>query len=206
MIDLILPLDSEFLWKYSNSRMFFSSVKKKSDEELMSLVQLGDGDAMTELYRRYAQKLVRYFHRMLYKNEAMAQDFLHDLFLRVIERADQFKQGYRFSTWLYSIAHNMCKNEYRKQAIRGRQDLEAEPLSEDLYERFTQTEFRSALDRMLDMMEEDDKNLFVLRHELEMTIEEISKVVDCPEGTVKSRLFYLKKKLALALIDHKVGM
>lgn len=185
--------------------MFFNSISKKSDEELMSLVQLGDSKAMTELYRRYSSKLLRYFYRMLYRKEAMAQDFLHDLFLRLIERGEQFKAGHRFSTWLYSIAHNMCKNEYRRQSLREFQNEDViERVSEDLHEHFVKHEFRTALDRVLDQMDEDDKNLFVLRHELELTVEEISKMIDCPEGTVKSRLFYLKKKLANALAVFKV--
>ena len=185
--------------------MFFNSISKKSDEELMSLVQLGDSKAMTELYRRYSSKLLRYFYRMLYRNEALAQDFLHDLFLRLIERSEQFKAGHRFSTWFYSIAHNMCKNEYRRQSLRGFQNENAvEPVGDDLHEHFVKREFRSVLDQTLDQMDEEDRNLFILRHELELTIEEISKMVDCPEGTVKSRLFYLKKKLASALVVFKV--
>jgi RNA polymerase sigma-70 factor (ECF subfamily) len=180
--------------------MFFSQLSKKSDEDLMVLVQHGNSKAMTELYLRYSSKLLRYFYRMLYQKEAVAQDFLHDLFLKLIERGDQFKSGSRFSTWLYSIAHNMCKNEYRKQSLRGNErQFYQEPIADDLHENFTQQEFRVALEQALDLMDEEDKNLFVLRHELEFPVEEIAGMINCPEGTVKSRLFYLKKKLAKQL-------
>jgi RNA polymerase sigma-70 factor, ECF subfamily len=188
--------------------MFFNPLVKKSDEELMTLVQRGNSKAMTELYHRYSPKLLRYFYRMLYRREALAQDFLHDLFIKLIERGDQFKGDRRFSTWLYSIAHNMCKNEYRKQALHGKQQhVYQEPIGQDLHETFTQQEFRATLDEVLDEMEEDDKNLFTLRHELELSVEEIAAMIDCPEGTVKSRLFYLKKKLSqqLCLAEFREG-
>jgi RNA polymerase sigma-70 factor, ECF subfamily len=166
----------------------------------MLLVQQGDTKAITLLYSRYAKLLLRYFHRMLWKDESLAQDFLHDLFVKVIEKSHQYKPDQRFSTWLYSAAHNMCKNEYRKRASRKRfEDAGESMVAGSVSDAFEQKQFREALDLIIDAMEEDDKNLFVLRHELEMTVEEISKLVKIPEGTVKSRLFYLKKKLATRL-------
>jgi RNA polymerase sigma-70 factor (ECF subfamily) len=181
--------------------MFFTRLENKTDEQLMSLVQQGNSKAMTLLYRRYASLLLRYFFRMLWKKEVLAQDFLHDLFLKVIERADQFKTSQRFSTWLYSAAHNMCKNEYRKQAFRKAvHDLpENETSPENIHDDLVQKEFREALDDALKDLDENDRNLFVLRHELEMTVEEIAGLVNIPQGTVKSKLFYMKKKLAAQL-------
>ena len=72
-------------------------------------------------------------------------------------------------------------------------------MSSDVHEDLAQKEFREALDDALNVLEEDDKNLFVLRFEMEMTVDEISALVSIPAGTVKSRIFYLKKKLALQL-------
>jgi RNA polymerase sigma-70 factor (ECF subfamily) len=179
--------------------MFFTRLDKKSDEELMRLVQTGDGNAMTILYKRYSVPLLRYFYRMLWKQEALAQDTLHDLFVKVIERAGQFNTDRRFSTWLYAAAHNMCKNEYRKVAFRRAADLVARVAlhaDERIHQDMDDQAFLKTLDKVLDKMDEDDKNLFVLRHELEMPVEEIARLLDCPVGTVKSRLFYLRKELA----------
>jgi RNA polymerase sigma-70 factor (ECF subfamily) len=173
----------------------------KADEELMKLVQHGDQRALSELYGRYSRKLVRYFHRMLWRDENKAQDFLHDLFIKVIEKKGQFDPGKNFSTWIYSAAFNMCKNEYRKQAIRIAAHGEiGKGMSRSVESTIIDAnEFREAIDKVLDQAEESDRNLFILRHELEMPLHQIATILDCPEGTVKSRLFNLKKKLAMNL-------
>src|SRR4051794_3865958 len=105
--------------------MFMRFRSQKTDEELMRLVQRGEERALTELYHRYSKKLVRYFHRMLWRDDDKAQDFLHDLFIKIIEKPDQFNPERKFSTWIYSAAFNMCKNEYRRQSVRqdARYDL-----------------------------------------------------------------------------------
>ena len=51
-------------------------------------------------------------------DEEKAQDFLQDLFLKIVEKPARFKRGHAFASWLYTVAHNMCKNEYRKQSVR----------------------------------------------------------------------------------------
>jgi RNA polymerase sigma-70 factor (ECF subfamily) len=181
--------------------MFFNKLEKKSDEDLMCAVQHGDRKAMTVLYRRYATPLLRYFHRMLWKKETLAQDFLHDLFVKIIDHPEYFKATFRFSTWVYSIAHNMCKNEYRKQNFRKQLSSRADEISgQDSHDHFVAREFMEALDSALDQLSEDDKNIFVLRHELDLPVQEIATMVNLPEGTVKSKLFYIKKKLAGQLV------
>jgi len=179
--------------------MFSKRWATMADEELMQLIQKGHERALSELYNRYGKKLVRYFHRMLWKNEAKAQDFLHDLFLKIIEHPQQFDQGRKFSTWIYSSAFNMCKNEYRRQAFRQEAQTEQPITLMEVQPEFDQKEFQRVLELILKQSEESDRNLFILRYELDLSLAEIASTMDCPEGTVKSRLFYLKKKLALQL-------
>lgn len=178
--------------------MFINILSKKADEELVRLVQQGNERALTELYSRYSRKLVRYFHRMLWKDEPKAQDFLHDLFVKLIEGPDRIDVNRPFSTWIYSVAHNMCKNEYRKQNFRKAANgnwtngLSVEFIQSDM----DQQAFQSQLENLLSQADENDKGLFIMRYELELTVSEIATIMEIPEGTVKSRLFYLKKKLA----------
>jgi RNA polymerase sigma-70 factor, ECF subfamily len=180
--------------------MFSRGWVDKTDEELMRLVQEGRERALSELYGRYSRKLVRYFHRMLWRDDEKAQDFLHDLFLKIIEKPKQFNAERKFSTWIYSAAFNMCKNEYRRQGFRmtttgSIEDHQIEIRQPEIDHR----DFQNVLENILRQSDEGDRNLFVLRYELEMPLSQIATIMDCPEGTVKSRLFYLKKKLALQL-------
>lgn len=184
--------------------MFFNH-RKKADEELMRLMQAGNNSAFTELYRRYSVKMVRYFYRMLWKDNEKAQDFLHDLFMRIIENPLQFNSERKFSTWLYSVAHNMCKNEYRRKTFRDavHQHKGLEVIRERVEEiDLSKDEFNQALDRVVVELDVDDKNLYALRFELELPLEEIALALECPVGTVKSRIFYLKKKLAMQLEEY----
>jgi RNA polymerase sigma-70 factor, ECF subfamily len=179
--------------------MFINTFAKKSDEDLMRLIIEGEARAFTELYERYSKLMVRYFYRMLWKDENKAQDFLHDLFVRLIERPQLFNPDKKFSTWIYSVAHNMCKNEYRKQSFRAAAAtglLQNEAVDEKIDEEIDKASFMKTIDKAMREWPEDDRSLFVLRHELEMTFAEIAAVLTCPEGTVKSRWFYLRKNLA----------
>ena len=182
--------------------MFFNKLERKSDEDLMQGIQHGDRQAMTVLYRRYAPLLLRYFYRMLWKEQTTAQDFLQDVFVKIIDRPESFKSGSRFSTWIYSIAHNMCKNEYRKRAFRKTEsDYTVDVSSDhDTHAHLAADEFKAALDKELNRLDEDDKNIFVLRYELDLPVAEIALMTNEAEGTVKSKLFYIRKKLAKQLV------
>lgn len=178
-----------------------------SDEELMDKACGGGERALEEIYQRYSQPLLRYFYRMLWQDKNKAEDFLHDLFIKIIEHPDQFDSGKKLSTWMYSIAHNMCKNEYRKQAFRAsiKHLHNGNSISEEsITQQLDHALFHKTLERLLEEEGEEARTLFVLRYELDMSFAEIGEIVCCPEGTVKSRLFYLKKKLARALDHYKV--
>ena len=84
----------------------------------MKLIAEHDERAFDELYRRYSDRMLRYFWRMLNQDEEKSQDFLQDLMMKVVEKAHLFNADRRFSTWIYSVASNMCKNEYRSREVR----------------------------------------------------------------------------------------
>ncbi len=113
----------------------------------------------------------------------------------------------KFSTWLYAVAHNYCKNEYRKEANRDAAMLNQiiAPAQAALEgDQMDQAIFRRALDKLLDEEGELARTIIVLRYEMDLELEEIASVLDCPEGTVKSRLFYLRRRLAQSLGPYKI--
>jgi RNA polymerase sigma-70 factor, ECF subfamily len=188
-------------------RFFKGPLKHLSDERLMEKVSEGDEYALETIYHRYSQPLLRYFYRMLWQDRNKAEDFLHDLFIKILEKNSLFNTDQRFTTWIYSIAHNMCKNEYRKQAFRKSTNghVSTKMLSPmTITDKIDHQSFQKILDKILQEEEEDIRTMFALRFELDMEILEISKILQCPEGTIKSRLFHLKKRLAAQLNYFKV--
>jgi RNA polymerase sigma-70 factor (ECF subfamily) len=188
--------------------LFFNhDLKKLSDEALMEKASQGSERALEVIYHRYSQPLLRYFYRMLWQDKPKAEDFLHDLFIRILDNRTAFDSSRKFSTWLYSIAHNMCKNEYRRQAFRKLANsliVISDHTHESVSNHLDQLAFQQKLDQVLCEEDEDVRAMFSLRFELEMDVSEIARVLQCPEGTVKSRLFYLKKRLASRLQHYKL--
>ena len=176
-----------------------------SDEELMAYVVKGKHPAFEELYSRYSKPLLRVFYRQLYQDEEKAQDFLQDLFLKVIEKAASFERDKKFKVWLYAMASNMCKNEYRKNEVRGHQVVDfdftaiMDNSSSALLGKFDRSLFNKMLREELGKMDELQSLTFAMRYQDHLSVKEISEIMECAEGTVKSRLFYTLKKLSSGL-------
>lgn len=166
----------------------------------MEHISKGNEKAFEELYQRYADKLYRYFYRMLNRNEAKANDFTQDLFMKVIEKPHYFDPKRRFSTWIYTVAGNMCKNEYRRLSkFTMTHEVPDIELTENLNyfkDNFDKRLFDQYLQRALNELGDIPRQCFVLRYQEEKSIKEISEIMGCPEGTVKSRLYYTIRKLA----------
>jgi RNA polymerase sigma-70 factor, ECF subfamily len=184
------------------------SLAKRSDEELMELVGRGGHAALDELYARYGARLLAYFARMLDRDDALAQDFLQDLFLKIIERPELFDAARSFRTWLYSIAHNMCRNEYRRRGVRLHEPADADTFAADgaLHDvAVDMAQFARVLDSELALLDAEQRTTFLLRHQEELSIREIATIVEVPEGTVKSRLFNTTRRLARRLDAYRPG-
>ena len=165
------------------------------DEELLALMQNHQQDAFDEIYKRYSGKIWSYFYRMLWKDDQLAQDCTQELFLKIIKNATGFDTEKKFSTWMYSIAHNMCKNEYRKKSYQNEYSMQRNPSEVDKPHNFDLKKFKLALQEAVNQMDEERKALYLLRFQDQITVPEISQILNIPEGTVKSRLFYLAKDL-----------
>lgn len=167
-----------------------------TDAELLAGMAEGSSQAFNELYGRYGQRLFSYFFRMLWKNKELAEDCMQELFLKLIKHAGSFEKGRSVSTWLYSIAHNMCKNEYRRAEFRNKH-LSMNKISETATEAKNPDlhRFKEAVHECMNEMEEEKQSLFVLRFQEQLSVPEISTILAIPEGTVKSRLFYLLKEM-----------
>jgi RNA polymerase sigma factor (sigma-70 family) len=182
--------------------LFTSSYKSYSDEDLMQRLARGDKRAFNELYARYSSALMRYFHRMLWRDKEKAEDFVQDFFMKLIRQPESFDSKRKFSTWMYSVAHNMCKNEYRRMEIRKPAEFEsvvgilAVETEDHAGRRIDRKAFMNSLSSELEKMDEDQRTVFILRFEENLALKEIAEVMNISEGTVKSRLFYTLRKLS----------
>lgn len=176
--------------------------KAFTDEELMQMIAKGDSMGFEELYDRYSKPMVNYFCRMLWKDREKAQDFMQDLFTKIVNRPDQYDSSRNFKTWLYSIANNMCKNEYRKQEVRKNtvkmthENIKVYDESPEKSKLMDAEVFNEMLDKELEELEEVQRSTFLMRFKMDLSIKEIAEIHQCSEGTVKSRIFYTLKKLS----------
>lgn len=173
--------------------------KAYSDTELMQQIVSGDQVAFSELYHRYKDRMYYYFYRMLGNSSEQASDFLQELFMKLIEKPESYNAVYPFHTWLYSVANNMCKNEYRRRGVR-QEYLEYEsfdPRIEFMNESGIEPEqMIEKVFQTLDLLGEEHRSAFLLRYREGFSIKEVAEILELPEGTVKSRLFYAKKALS----------
>ena len=171
-----------------------------TDEELMTLVLKKDEKAFSVLYDRYSKMALNFFFKMLWKDREKSEDFMQDLFMKIIQKPELYNSARPFKTWLFSVANNMCKNEYRKAEVRAKAapEIFATQNNSELNKGEKSTDkklFMNELNIELENMDQAKRSIFIMRFKHGFSIKEISQVLECSEGTVKSRIFYTVKKL-----------
>tara|TARA_B100000029_G_C17560888_1_gene953306 strand:- start:1484 stop:2068 length:585 start_codon:yes stop_codon:yes gene_type:complete len=169
-----------------------------TDEELILDFQSGNRDAYNELVLRYKDKLTNFIYRFTYDIDS-AEDLAQDTLLKVYINKDSYKEIAKFSTWIYTIASNLAKTELRK--IKRRKTFSISDLSSDdrefvihrpddqSFEGIEDTKVSSSiLQESLTEIDDEFKNIIILRDIQELSYDEISKILKIPLGTVKSRI------------------
>jgi RNA polymerase sigma-70 factor (ECF subfamily) len=185
-------------------KFFKPKYASQSDEELLTAMSKGDKLAFDEIYKRYAGQLRGYFMNMLWRDKEKAEDFVHDLFAKLIRNPEYFDVTRSFKTWLFSVASNMCKNEYKKQEVRkntstGIDDYRTISASSNVMNEVHDSQFKEAFEESLNKLDEKHREVFTLRHFDGLSMKEIAEIMEINEGTVKSRLFYATKQLSQQL-------
>ena len=146
----------------------------------------GDEKAFDELYRRYARRLHGFFFRMLGREEQLAADFTQELFLRVWAARGRYECGRELCPWFF---RNIAVG-FAEEVRGGPETYEEQP---EL--RMDVRMFDRELSALLDKLPPEQRVLFALRYEEELTVPQLAEVMGIPEGTVKSRLHYLLQYL-----------
>jgi len=168
-----------------------------TDEQLMEIYQSNkDGQrsgAFDCLYNRHAKSMFNFFYFTLNNDYAKAQDFVQDLFVKLIEQNQKFDIKQSFKPWIYRIASNMCKNEYRNNVVIQKYSnhilVTTDPVTFD-------DETQDILRGCINKLTQEHRSLIILRFKMNLSIKEIAGIYKCPEGTIKSRLFYATKELS----------
>ncbi len=202
------------LQNLSMERLVMDNEFKFSDEELILRFQKGDEQSYIELVNRYRDRLINFIYRFVNDTES-AEDIVQDALLKVYTHKHYYKNIAKFSTWLYTIAGNLAKTELRKKKTRkvtnlsqmGPEDKDFELTSnEPETDKATQNEYlEKRIQIAINKLPLHFKTVTILREIQELSYEEISKIVDVPLGTVKSRINRARLQLQKELKDFKKG-
>lgn len=193
--------------------MLFGMVRRTSDEELVRRFKEGDRAAYSELVVRYQNRVFGMCIRWM-GDRAVAEEVAQDVFLALFKALPRFRGDAQLSTWVYRVTVNHCKNRdlYRRRRAHGRhesfdgtpQDVEA-PVKQYADDRAEtdalthKTEASEQLQLALDALDEDQRQIIVLRDIEDLSYEEIADILELPKGTVKSRLHRARHELARKL-------
>jgi len=186
-----------------------------TDEELVRRFNDGDREAYSELVRRYQDRIFTLCVRWM-RDRQVAEEVSQDVFIAVYRALPRFRGEARFSTWIFRVATNHCKNRrlYRQRRHSDRHEpLEGTPRDDGPARQLPSTApgtdrntMRSEAERILqdalDTLDESHRSIIILRDIEDLPYEEIAEILDLPRGTVKSRLHRARAQLARALSRH----
>src|SRR3954463_6133609 len=193
-----------------------------TDEMLMVRYQRGERKAFVELVRRHNRSIYNFVLRQL-RVPSVAEDVTQDVFMRLVQNAAEFKHEARFSTWLYTIARNLCIDQLRKLSHRrhpsldqpqrdGAEPSDSRPLGDTVADTNAQasaehgalsSEVRSSIVKAVDSLPDDQREVFLLREVANLPFKEIAEITGVGENTVKSRMRYALDRLKDALCEFE---
>jgi RNA polymerase sigma factor (sigma-70 family) len=184
----------------------------ESDEALMARYAHGDVAAFERLYRRHEMRVWRYLERNV-RNRATADELLQEVWFAVARDATRYEPSARFTTWLFTIAHNRMIDSVRKtqrqvslealgyEAEAVVQQLTADPSAGPLAAAVARDQ-AGALNHAFEQLPMEQREAFLLQIEAELSVEEIAAITASSFETTKSRLRYARAKLRELLTEH----
>jgi RNA polymerase sigma-70 factor (ECF subfamily) len=184
----------------------------------MARFQSGDRKAFALLVKRHQGPLYNFALRHV-GISATAEEVVQDAFVRVVKNVGDFKHEARFTTWLYTIARNLCVDEARKRVHRRHASLDQPQRAEGgdgptLGEQTTDrtanveraavsAEIRARVAEAIDQLPDEQREVFLLREVSNLPFRDIAEIVGVPENTIKSRMRYALERLQAALSEFE---
>lgn len=174
-----------------------------TDAELIAQFKNGDPSAFDTLVLRYQPQIMALVSHIMHSPDQV-EDIAQDVFLRAYRGLARFRGDSSFATWITRIAVNMCASELRRRKIRETfrlpaQDTASEPQP---LRKLQKAEERLWVQEALDRLSSRHRIVAALFYIEELSCEEISQIVGCSRGTVKSRLFHARKRLRRLLLPY----
>lgn len=188
------------------------AVQSDPDAALMLRVQRGDRAAFAELVEKYKQPVMNFVFRRLH-DEAEAEDLAQNVFLQIYKSRGRYKQTAKFSTWLFTIAHNLCLNELRRRSRHPAESLEETHTENEDHpprqfedksqapapDHVLQSELAQKIEEALHELPENQRSAILLCRQEDLSYEQIAKILRCSLSATKSLIHRgretLKEKL-----------
>jgi RNA polymerase sigma-70 factor (ECF subfamily) len=184
-----------------------------ADCELVARAIRGREDGFNELVRRYQRPIAAYVYRMVGDYDS-ALDLTQEVFIKVYSSLARYRPEFKFSTWIYKIAHNasvdhLRRNASREQAIISEVDGEERELtvmSRKLSpeQEYAVEERRAEIERVVRQLPSVYRELIILRHQHDLSYDEIAEVTSLPLGTVKNRLFRAREMMRQQFVERGI--
>lgn len=189
-------------------------IEELSDEELMIAYAGGNVQAFEVLMKRYEKPLFNFIVRSV-KRADLAEEMLQEVFIRVIKSASKYQQTAKFSTWIYTIARNLCIDRARKKSGKelsldqtigdSEKDTHLDRVVDESNQAATEHDravFLSKLEEALEKLPEEQREVFLMREVSDLKFREISEILGIPVPTVKSRMRYALEALRGHLTEY----
>ena len=197
----------------SVSPVFSRDFSVVSDRELVAVAVTGFDGSFEELVRRYQRPISAYVYRMVGNYES-ALDLTQEIFIKVYNSLKRYRSEFKFSTWIYKIAHNAAVDHLRRSSTREQSlvagtdgdtyDLPIESARLSPEQESEQRERRVEIEAVVRSLPANYRELIILRHSQDLSYEEIVEVTGLPLGTVKNRLFRAREMMRQQFVDKGI--
>lgn len=198
----------------SSASSALENIDKLTDGELVAAAVDGREASFEELVRRYQRQITSYVYRMLGNYES-SLDVTQEVFIKIYNSLERYSCDYKFSTWLYRIAHNAAIDHIRRNSVNA-QSLETvngddayqiqiespNPTPEQEHQR---SEWRTEIESVVMRLPSAYRDLILLRHSRDLSYDEIAEITSLPLGTVKNRLFRAREMMRSLLVERGIS-
>jgi RNA polymerase sigma-70 factor (ECF subfamily) len=197
----------------SVSPAFTRDLSAATDRDLVAIAVSGFDGSFEELVRRYQRPISAYVYRMVGNYES-ALDLTQEIFIKVYNSLSRYRAEFKFSTWIYKIAHNAAVDHLRRSSTREQSlvagtesdsyDLPIESANPTPEQESERKERRGEIESVVRALPANYRELIVLRHSQDLSYEEIVEVTGLPLGTVKNRLFRAREMMRQQFVDKGI--